>query len=112
MTRILRFSEKARCVATFRLDSGERCVLSVAQTGVRVKKSRFGFLGSILYDERDVFRAAQTGMALDSIFRERKIPIPITNPVLGAFANAIWHCASAAEVARTLNEATSDIGEC
>jgi hypothetical protein len=31
-----------------RLDSGEPCFISVAQTGVRVKKTRFGFLGSIL----------------------------------------------------------------
>jgi hypothetical protein len=84
--------------------------LSVAQTGVRVRKSRYGFMGPILFDERSVYRAVQTGMALDASFSERKIPIPIANPVLGAFANAIWHCASAAEVARTLHEATSNIG--
>ena len=112
MTRILRFSEKARCAATFMLDSGEPCRLSVAQTGVRVRKSRRGFMGPILYDERSVYRAAQTGMALDAIFPERKIPIPIANPLFGAFANAIWQCTSAAEVARTLNEATNTIGEC
>jgi hypothetical protein len=59
-------------------------------------------MGPILYDERDVYRAAQTGMALDALFPERKIPIPITNPVLRAFANAIWQCASATEVVRRL----------
>jgi hypothetical protein len=112
MTRILHFSKKVGCGATFMLDSGEPCVLSIAQTGVRVRKSRRGFMGPILYDEKNVYRAAQTGMALASIFPERKIPIPIANPLLGAFANAIWHCASAAEVARTLNEASSNIGEC
>jgi hypothetical protein len=112
MTRILHFSETVACGATFMLDSGEPCVLSVAQTGVRVRQSRRGFMGPILYDERDVYRAVQTGMTLDSLFPERKIPIPIANPLLRAFANAIWHCASAAEVARTLNEATSTIGEC
>ena len=112
MTRILDFSETVGCGATFMLDSGEPCVLSVAQTGVRVRKSRYGFMGPILYDERNVYRAAQTGIALDSIFPERKIPIPISNPLLRAFANAIWHCANAADVARTLNEAFSDVGEC
>ena len=112
MTSILHFSEKARCRATFMLDSGEPCVLSVAQTGVRVRKSRYGFMGPILYDEKNVYLAAKTGMTLDALFPERKVPIPIANPVLGAFANAIWHCASAAEVARTLNKAISDIGEC
>jgi hypothetical protein len=45
MTRILHLSEKAGCGATFMLDSGEPCVLSVAQTGVRVRQSRRGFMG-------------------------------------------------------------------
>jgi hypothetical protein len=109
MTRILRFSQK---VGAFMLDSGEPCVLSVAQSGVRVRKSRYRFMGPILYNEKNVYLAAKTGMTLDALFPERKIPIPIANPVLGAFANAIWHCASAAEVSRTLNEAMNDIGEC
>src|ERR1700693_5245660 len=100
MTRILHFREKARCRATFMLDSGERRRLSVAQTGVRVRKSRYRFMGPILYDQKNVYLAAKTGMTLDALFPDRKIPIPIANPVLGAFANAIWHCASAAEVAR------------
>jgi hypothetical protein len=74
MTRILHFSETVACGATFMLDSGEPCVLSVAQTGVRVRQSRRGFMGPILYDERDVYRAVQTGMTLDSLFPERKFP--------------------------------------
>jgi hypothetical protein len=111
MTKILHFSEKVGCGVTFRLDSGEPCLLSVAQTGVRVKKSRLGFLGAILYHEKNAYQAAKTGMALDSLFPEQKIPLPITNPVLRAFANAIWHCASAAEVARTLNEAGGNAGD-
>ncbi len=61
MTEILDFSETVGCGVTFRLDSVEPCVLSVAQTGVRVKKSRFGFLGSILYDERNVYGPTRTG---------------------------------------------------
>jgi hypothetical protein len=68
MTRILRFSEKVRCSATFMLDSGEPCLLSVAQTGVRVRKSRHGFMGPILYNEKSVYLAAKTGIALDALF--------------------------------------------
>jgi hypothetical protein len=112
MTRILHFSEKVGGGATFMLDSGEPCLLSVAQTGVRVRKSRHGFMGPILYNEKNVYLAAKTGIALDALFPERKIPIPIANPILGAFANAIWQCTSAADVARTLNEAISNVGEC
>ena len=43
---ILHFSETAGCGVTFRLDSGEPCLLLVAQTGVQAKKSRHGFLGA------------------------------------------------------------------
>jgi hypothetical protein len=88
VTRILHFSEKVACGATLMPDSGEPCVLSIAQTGVRVRKSRYGFMGPILYDERNIYLAVKTGMTLAALFPENKIPIPIANPVLGAFTAA------------------------
>ncbi len=90
---------------TVLLDSSEPCLISVAQAGVRVKKSRWGFLGATLYEERNVHRAAQTAMALDELFSEMKLPVMIRNPVLRAFANAVWCCPSAAAVAVALNRA-------
>jgi hypothetical protein len=90
-----------------RLDSGEPCLISVAQTGVRVKKSRFGFFGALLYNETNVYQAARTGIALDELFPTDRLPVTIKSPVLRAFANAAWHCATAAEVAITLNRALS-----
>ena len=88
-----------------RLDSGEPCLISVAQAGVRVKKSRFGWFGAVLYNEQNVYKAAKTGMALDRQFPINSLPVPIQNPVLRAFANAAWHCPTAAAVARVMNEA-------
>ena len=51
--------------ATIRLDSGEPCLLSIAKSGVLVKRSRYGLLGATLYNETNVYKAAQTAMALD-----------------------------------------------
>jgi hypothetical protein len=108
MTRILDFSETVGCGATFMLDSGEPCVLSVAQTGVRVRKSRYGFMGPILYDERN----AQTGIALDAILPARKFPCPYPIPSYALLRMRFGTAPMRADVARTLNEAFSDIGEC
>jgi hypothetical protein len=105
MPKILHFSERVGCGITVRLDSGESCLVSVAQTGVLVRKSRCGFFGAILYNEKNVYLAAKTGMALDQQFPTYILPVEIKNPVLRAFANVVWHCPTAATVARTLNEA-------
>jgi hypothetical protein len=93
---------------TIRLDSGEPCTVSVAQLGVRVKKTRFGFWGAVLYDESNVYTAAKAAMALDRQFPANLLPVSIANPVLRAFANAVWHCPTAAAVARVLNQAREE----
>jgi hypothetical protein len=109
MPTLLHHSETTGAGVTIRLDSGEPCVISVAQTGVRVKKSRFGFLGPTLFEERDVYQAARTGMALAELFPDFKLPVTIKNPVLSAFANAAWHCSSAAAVSVTLGKARDEL---
>jgi len=95
--------------ATIRLDSGEPCLISIAQTGVRVRKTRFGFLGPVLYSEKNVYQAAATAKALSERFPNNLLPTEFSNPVLRAFANAVLHCSTCAEVAVTLNEALGTI---
>jgi hypothetical protein len=93
--------------ATVRLDSGEPCLLSIApaQSWVRVKKSRYGIFGPMLYSERRADQTALTARALSLLFPDNLLPSGFRTPVLCAFANAILHCASSAEVAVTLNQA-------
>jgi TPR repeat protein len=91
--------------ATIRLDSGEPCLISIAQGGVRVRKSRHGWLGPVLYDEKVVYKAASTAQALSLLFPDSLLPSGFTNPVLSSFANAVLHCSTCAEVAIVLNEA-------
>jgi hypothetical protein len=85
-------------------------MISVARSGVIVKAypGRFSFFGSILYNEKNVYLAGKTSVALSILFPEWRTPVIFKNPVLAAFANAICHCSTAAEVAATLNEAMAN----
>ena len=115
MTKLLYFSEKKGLGVTLRLDSGEPCTISIAQWNataqgsVRARKSRIGLFGKILYDEKDQWQAAMTSAELEKRFPENLLPITIEHAVLRAYANAIWRCSSAVEVARLLNEVTEKI---
>jgi hypothetical protein len=111
MPRLVYSSEKLGCGATIELDSGDVCMISVAQAGVLVrsyKKDFWGLLGSFwgakLYNEKSVYRTAKTAAALDAKYPQ-VASLKFQNPVLTAFANAVWNCSSAAEVAIVLNEA-------
>jgi hypothetical protein len=46
--------------------------------------------------------AARTALVLDELFPDKRVPVTFS-----AYANAIWQCPSAAEVAVTLNEAAA-----
>ena len=95
----------AGCFANIRMDNGDPCFISVAQTGVLVKKSKLGWLGAKLYDEKLVYNAAKTAQALAEIYPEKLTPEDITNPVLDAFTNAVLHCSTLAEATIVINKA-------
>jgi hypothetical protein len=107
MATVLHFADSRAggCGATIKLPSGDPCFLSIARSSVLVKKSRFGFMGSILYRESNVYKSARTAMALAYLFPEDKTPAGITNPILRSFFNALLHCDSPAEISILLNEA-------
>lgn len=114
MPKLLRWSETAGCGATIQLDSGEVVFVSIAQIGVLVRKIDLSgglmrnlmsnFFGPKLYNESSVYKNAQTAQALYEDFPLHAPQLPeFKNPVLAAFANAIWNCGSAAEVCLILN---------
>jgi hypothetical protein len=117
MPKLLRSSETSGCGATIELDSKEVVFVSIAVTGVlvrlidikggRMKVLMSSFFGPKLYNERNVYKNAKTAQSLSIIYPELPA-LTFKNPVLTAFANAIWHCRSAAEVSVTLNEALRD----
>lgn len=116
MPKLLRWSETAGCGATIELDNGEVVYVSIAQVSVLVRKWDLhggffkslmsNFFGAKLYTESSVYKNAQTAQALSELFPDQSSDLPrFKNPVLAVFANAIWHCRSAAEVCTVLNEA-------
>jgi hypothetical protein len=117
MPILLRFSETAGCGATIKLDNGEVMYVSIAQVAVLVRKWDMNggfiktllsnFFGPKLYNESSVYKNAQTARALSLMYPEQASSLCFKNPVLAAFSNAIWHCASAAEVCVILNEAAA-----
>jgi hypothetical protein len=93
------------CGATVRFETGEPCILSIAQSGIRVKKSRSGLYGAVLYDEKNAFVNTQRIAALAYLFPDKRFPDGITSPHLQVFLNALLHCRSAAEACQVLNDA-------
>jgi len=117
MTKLIYSSETIGCGATFILESNEYCSISVARSGVLVRSHQAhffarvfgGFFGPILYNERNVYMAENVAMWLNSLFPERNPSLIFRNPLLTAFAHAVWHCSSAAEVSIVLNEANKEV---
>lgn len=96
------------CFANIRMKNGDPCFISVAQAGVLVKKSRVGWFGAKLYDEKNVYEAAMMAKALAYLYPERLTPQGMANPVLNAFTNAVLHCSSLTEATRILNTAVKE----
>lgn len=90
------------------LTNGDPVFISVAQSGVIVKKSRFGFMGSKLYEEINIYKAAQVAEALNMHFGEYQVPSEMTNPVLRALTQTALQCESAAELSVRLNRALEE----
>lgn len=107
VSKLLRFMDHDRYGRWARIvmDDGDPCWISIAQTGVLVKKSRIGLFGAKLYQEKNLYQAARTGQALASLYPEKRTPTEMQNLVLVAFVNAVLHCRHLTEVTRVLNEA-------
>jgi hypothetical protein len=111
MPKLIFSNEKIGYGATIELDNGDVCMISVAQSGVLVRSYRKGFwssmigsfFGPVLYRESNVYRATETAMALASSNRP-VANLTFQNPVLTAFAQTVWQCSSAVDVAIKLNE--------
>ena len=59
---------KTGCFANVRMENGNPCYVSVAQTGVLVKKSKVGWFGAKLYEEKNAYRAAMAAKALHYLY--------------------------------------------
>jgi hypothetical protein len=87
------------------MDNGDPCWISIAQTGILVKKSKIGLFGARLFEEKNVYKAAKTAQVLSAQYPDDLTPVEIRSPALKSIVNAVLHCDNPAEVTRVLNEA-------
>lgn len=106
MTELVRFqdNQKGRW-ANIRMDNGDPCWISVAQTGVLIKKSKVGLFGAKVYEESDALTIGNIISALNDSYRDNLAPQDIGNPVLRSYVNAVLHCSDLAEVRQVLDTA-------
>lgn len=110
MAELIRFLDddyKGRW-ANIVMDNGDPCWVSIAQTGILVKKSKIGLFGAKLYEQKNVYKAAKTAQALSAQYPDDLTPVEMWNPVLKSIVNAVLHCDNLAEVTRVLNEADQE----
>jgi hypothetical protein len=113
MPKLLRSSETTG--ATIELDSGEAVHVSIAQDGVLVrcwsggffKTLMTGLFGRNLYSEASTDKNAKIARALSTMFPDQAAELQFKNPMLAAFANAIWHCGSVVKVRGILEDAAA-----
>jgi hypothetical protein len=106
MGKLLRYADSnTQCWSRVNLPNGDSIWISVAQSGVLVKRSRLGLLGAKLYHEKNVYRAAMTASALDDEFVAWTTPDEMNNPVLRAFTQAALEAETASQLSIRLNEA-------
>lgn len=92
---------------SIRLDGGEKCWILYSRHGCIVRRQGFLFHPR-LFGETNLLAAADVAQALDFLFPNKAVPEQFENYALAAFANAVWHCATLAEVKSTLNGAITE----
>ncbi len=111
ITKLILYRDtRKQCWARVNLASGEPIYISVARSGIVVKRSGLGLLGAKLY-RSNIHWAAMTARALDAQTRRYLTPNDMTNPALRAFTQATLEARSSAELASRLNEALKTVRE-
>jgi hypothetical protein len=101
MGKLVRYmDDKTHCWSRVDLENGDPVWISVAQTGVVVKKSRLGLMGAVLYKESNLYVVAKTAQALDAQVGRYLTPKGLVNLVLRAFTQVALECISAAQHVR------------
>ena len=108
MTTLHSFSDgKFTSYANLRMDNGDAIFISVATSGVMVKKSKLGIFGPKLFVSRDVYHAAMVAKALHEKIDLNLVSSKheIENVVLLSFVNAGLSCSTTSEFTAMINEA-------
>jgi len=104
MSKIVRYLDNSYgCWSRVDLSDGTPLFISLAQTGILIKKSRLGILGPKLFKEEIVERLARMCQTIDSNITNYSTPEGIKNPVLKVFTQVALDSSSPAEFINRLN---------
>jgi hypothetical protein len=110
MGKLIRFQDDDRgCFSRVDFESGEPAFISVAQSGVLVKRSKLGLLGAKLYVASDIHDCAAISRVLDEqVLRSDSlmaVPQGLHSPVLESFTRLALESKSAADFCAAIGEA-------
>ena len=110
MGKLIRFQDDQHgCFARVDWENGEPAFISIAQSGVLVKRSRMGFFGTKLYDERSIHDCVAMSRVLDDqVLKEESLislPNNLTSPILQSFTRLALETGSAAEFCAAIGAA-------
>ena len=110
MGSLLRYVDEVGkgCWARVTLENGDPIWISVAQTGVVVKKSRLGLFGAKLYEQKKIELVASQAFNLDDEIMEYSTPPEMTHPVLKVFTQVALESKTANHVAARMNQVFSN----
>ena len=102
MTTLKDFTDDGRgCFANVRMDNDDLCWISIASSGVIVKKSKLGLIGEKLYSCQ---QPGKLVVILMKNYPDILTPPEMTDPVLQQITNAVLHCSTLDEVKKVLNQ--------
>lgn len=110
MGKLIRFQDDQHgCWARVDWENGEPVWISIAQSGVLAKRSRIGFFGTKLYDERNIHDCVAMSRVLDDqILKEESLialPRALTSPILQSFTRLALETRSAVEFCAAIGAA-------
>ena len=99
------------CYANIRMENGDPVFISIAQSGVIIKKSLFGLFGPKLFVSKDVYEAATTARKLDEMLNDDILPkgFHVNNVVLKSYVKACMKCKTVGEITLLINEAARSV---
>jgi len=108
--KLIRYIDDARaCFSRVDWRSREAAFISIAQTGVLIKRSRYGIFGAKLYVETDIHSCMEMSRVLDNVILSKssslRLPKTLADPVLRSFTRLAIETNSAVEFRTRIEEA-------
>lgn len=104
MPTVVRFGDsKLECWSRVNFENGDPIYISIARSGIIVKRSRMGLFGPLLYSEKNIYNISETAQYLDMLITKYTTPDNMTNPILKAFTQTALDSLSIAKFTITMN---------